>query len=56
MSILKCSECGSTFKTDNAKEGAIVTCPVCEAQYEILLQDGKIKLKAYIYEEDFGEL
>jgi putative FmdB family regulatory protein len=57
--ILKCSECGNTFKaTTNTEEGAVVTCPICEAEYRIQIQDGKIKLKAYIYEkdEDLGEL
>jgi predicted nucleic acid-binding Zn ribbon protein len=56
--ILKCSECGNTFKAANTEEGAVVTCPICEAEYRIQIQEGKVKLKAYIYEkdEDFGEL
>jgi predicted Zn-ribbon and HTH transcriptional regulator len=55
--ILKCQECGNTFKNENVKEGDTVHCPICEADYTISITDGKIKLASYIYEkEDFGEL
>jgi DNA-directed RNA polymerase subunit RPC12/RpoP len=57
MHILKCSECGNTFKIDCAKEGEQVACPVCEADYEIQIKDGRPKLNLFIYEtEDLGEL
>ncbi len=57
MFVLKCSECGNTFKAEAAKEGTLVACPVCEAQYSLSIQGGKVKLTAYIYEkDDFGEL
>ncbi len=57
MFVLKCSECGNTFKVDHAKDGELVACPVCEAEYKVLLKDGKVKLEEFVYEnEDFGEL
>jgi DNA-directed RNA polymerase subunit RPC12/RpoP len=55
--ILKCLECGNTFKIEKLVEKDLVTCPVCEADYKIQIIDGKVKLKEFIYEnEDFGEL
>lgn len=57
MQILKCSECGNTFKTDAVKGGEIVTCPICEANYEVHIKEGRIKLEMFIYgKEDLGEL
>ena len=55
--ILKCSECGNTFKKDDLKNGDIVACPICEADYTILIKEGKIRLEDYVYEtKDLGEL
>ena len=57
--ILKCCESGNTFKKDEGtlKNGDIVACPICEADYTVLVKEGKIRLEDYVYEaKDFGEL
>jgi lysine biosynthesis protein LysW len=55
--ILKCVNCGNTFKIDAVNDDEIVTCPVCEADYEVIIKDGKVHLEEFVYEgEDFGEL
>lgn len=57
MQVLKCSECGNTFKTAEVKDEDIVTCTICEANYKVHIKDGKMKLEMHIYEEeDLGEL
>ena len=55
--IVKCSDCGNTFKINEVKESEIVACPICEADYKVIVKDGKIRVEEYVYEsEDLGEL
>ena len=55
--ILKCTDCGNTFKREGLKDGVIVACPICEADYQVIVRDGKIEISEYVYEgPDEGEL
>jgi DNA-directed RNA polymerase subunit RPC12/RpoP len=55
--IVKCSECGNTFKIDKVNDDEIIRCPVCEADYKVLVKEGKVQVTEFIYEnEDPGGL
>jgi DNA-directed RNA polymerase subunit RPC12/RpoP len=55
--IFKCSECGNTFKIDKLISEEIVRCPACEADYKVVVKEGKMQLTEFLYEnEDPGEL
>ena len=42
---------------DGLKDGEIVACPICEADYTVVVKDGKVHLEDYVYESaDLGEL
>ena len=39
------------------KDGEIVACPICEADYQVVVREGKIEICEYVYEgPDVGEL
>ena len=54
--ILKCVNCGNTFKIEAVTDDEIVTCPVCEADYKVIIKDGKVQLKEFVCESEDGEL
>lgn len=55
--IVKCLDCGNTFKIDAVSDGDLVACPICEADYRVCVKDGKVEIKESVYEgEDQGEL
>ncbi len=53
--ILKCSECGNTFKIDKADSGDVVSCPVCEADFKLVIENGKARLTDFVYEMGTSE-
>ena len=58
LASVKCVDCGNTFKVaDSVKEGELVHCPACEADYKVAIKNGKITLEESEYDSnDFGEL
>jgi predicted nucleic acid-binding Zn ribbon protein len=55
--IVKCTECGNTFSVGVTGDGDIVACPVCEADFKVVVKNGKIQFKEFVYEDDdLGEL
>jgi DNA-directed RNA polymerase subunit RPC12/RpoP len=55
--IVKCTECGNTFRIDIPSDGDIVACPVCEADFKAVVKNGNVQMKEFVYEDDDdGEL
>lgn len=55
--IIKCNECGNTFRIDNVHDEELIACPTCEANYRVNIEDGKTTVTDFIYEtKDPGEL
>jgi lysine biosynthesis protein LysW len=55
--IIKCAECGNTFRIENVNEDELIACPNCEADYKVTIKDGKATIVEFIYEtRDPGEL
>jgi Zn finger protein HypA/HybF involved in hydrogenase expression len=57
MIVVKCLDCRNTFKTDGT-DGDLVVCPICEADYKLIIKDGKATLEEFNYDkdDDVGEL
>jgi uncharacterized Zn finger protein (UPF0148 family) len=42
---------------NEVKSGEIVACPICEADYKVVIKEEKVRLEEFVYEtEDLGEL
>ena len=54
--ILKCVNCGNTFRIDAVTDGEIVTCPICDAEYTVVVKDGKVQLKEFVCESEDGDM
>jgi DNA-directed RNA polymerase subunit RPC12/RpoP len=55
--IMKCTECGNTFRIEVPGDGDIVACPICEADFKAVVKNGNVQMKEFVYEDyDGGEL
>jgi DNA-directed RNA polymerase subunit RPC12/RpoP len=50
--IIKCTECGNTFKKDSVAKDEVVTCPICEAQYKaVATTDNRLRFEDFVLDE-----
>lgn len=58
MNVVKCIECGNPFKiADSIMDGELIHCPACEADYKVVIKNGKVTIEESNYDDkDLGEL
>ena len=58
VNVVKCLECGNPFKiADSIMDGELIHCPACEADYKVVIKNGKVTIEESNYgDKDLGEL